>query len=150
MLVLNRWANESHDDYQQFIKIIQNGQEKIKQISPDLYIEGVNAQASVATGGVEIVYDFTRNEVGYFRYSGVYLGENMAGAHLTGYVGFGYKGDLIDSSLEDAYKGSFSAVNIGVDTPADLISAGVGSAVTRNADGTPNFNGERPSQFRLV
>ncbi len=132
------WRNENHVDYQ---RLIQHGQEKFSQASPDLYIEGANAQASFATGGVEIVYDFTRNEVGYFRYSGVYLGEDMTGAHLTGYMGFGYKGDYINSSLAEAYSGPFSAASIGVDTPVDLLSAGVGSAVTRNADGTPNFNG---------
>ncbi len=142
------WSEIDHIDYQ---AIAQNARENVRNAAPDLYLEGVNGQITVVTGGVECVYDFDTNEIGYFSYSGVYIGDDLAGGGAAAYAGVGYKGIWQGKPLKNAYRGGSTSVNGEVTLPYDLSSLTLGSSVSSSPSeaGLPTPHFEQVKTFTI-
>eukprot|EP00931_Biecheleriopsis_adriatica_P090790 TRINITY_DN64718_c0_g1_i1.p1 TRINITY_DN64718_c0_g1~~TRINITY_DN64718_c0_g1_i1.p1 ORF type:complete len:575 (-),score=80.94 TRINITY_DN64718_c0_g1_i1:62-1753(-) len=99
----------------------------------------MGGKVSILGAGLEEVIDFRNREIAYFRTAGISVGSaGVAGASVTGFSGFGWKGVKTDWPLQQAYTTqlwNMLALDTKIPTPLPItVQAGLGIGARVDAD----------------
>lgn len=92
-----------------FARIAMAGGEVLDKIVPDITILGISGGFMGTVAGLEYVVDHITYESSIFRFAGVSTGA-IGGMSAGFYLGWGWKGLVRTSSIEEAYKGWFQGI----------------------------------------
>jgi hypothetical protein len=113
-------------------------------IGPDLTILGATGVVGAdlvlgLTGGVEMVFDSSTFEVGFFIFSGHYAGSDilLLQASASLFAGMGFKGKAVGESLKKSYEGFFLCGAFGGNL---LVQATISACVSANGYTSPLFD----------